>query len=200
MSTKPTAERILDAAEKLFAENGYQATSLGDVADCVGIRSPSLYNHFKNKEALYRAVLERLRLQFQKPFEELNSAEVDEDAVLVWEEKMMRQHIENPNLARLLTHSALSGEPIIKEVFEELFGPVVVGADEDRAKEFVPEISGANRWLSMAYINIVLSYVTLAPLYKDMIGDDPLSAQSSERQIVFLRDLTRLVFSRLEDK
>ena len=55
-----TAERILDAAESLFAEKGYSATSLGDVADRVGIRSPSLYNHFRNKEALYEAVLERL--------------------------------------------------------------------------------------------------------------------------------------------
>ena len=55
-----TSDRILDAAEDLFAEKGYSATSLGDVADRVGIRSPSLYNHFKNKEALYEAVLERL--------------------------------------------------------------------------------------------------------------------------------------------
>ena len=36
---KPTPERILDAAEDLFAERGYAATSLGDVAGRVGIRS-----------------------------------------------------------------------------------------------------------------------------------------------------------------
>jgi AcrR family transcriptional regulator len=200
VSIKPTAERILDAAERLFAENGYQATSLGDVADCVGIRSPSLYNHFKNKEALYRAVLERLLEQFRRPFEEMKESEVDEEAVLVWEEKMMRQHIENPNLARLLTHSALSGEPIIKEVFEELFGPMVTGADEEAAVEFIPTLNGANRWLSMAYINIVLSYVTLAPLYKNLLGDDPLSEQSSETQIRFLRELTRVFISSSDNK
>ena len=59
LATRTTPDRILDAAEDLFAENGYSATSLADVADRVGIRSPSLYNHFKNKEALYQAVLER---------------------------------------------------------------------------------------------------------------------------------------------
>ena len=71
-----TAERILDAAEDLFAEKGYSATSLGDVADRVGIRSPSLYNHFKNKEALYEAVLERLLVKFSAPLAELESGPV----------------------------------------------------------------------------------------------------------------------------
>lgn len=197
---KPTAERILDAAESLFAENGYQATSLGDVADCVGIRSPSLYNHFKNKEALYRAVLDRLRNQFLRPLLMLNEEEVTAETVLAWEEKMMRQHIANPNLARLFTHAALSGEPIIMEVFEELFGPIIRDVDGEQAKAFTPDFHGANRWLSMAYINVVLSYVTLAPLYKNMIGDDPLSAESSERQVKFLRDLTRFVFSYSDKK
>jgi len=53
-----TAERILDAAEALFAEHGYAGTTLRDVAERVGIRIPSLYNHFESKDALYAAVLE----------------------------------------------------------------------------------------------------------------------------------------------
>ena len=76
-----TSDRILDAAEDLFAEKGYSATSLGDVADRVGIRSPSLYNHFKNKEALYEAVLERLLAVFSAPLEELNKRPVTNERV-----------------------------------------------------------------------------------------------------------------------
>ena len=72
--SRTTAERILDAAEDLFAEKGYSATSLGDVADRVGIRSPSLYNHFRNKEALYEAVLERLLLDFGGPLAEMEQS------------------------------------------------------------------------------------------------------------------------------
>ena len=54
-----TAERILDAAEELFAERGYAGATLRDVATRVGVRPPSLYNHFASKDALYAAVLER---------------------------------------------------------------------------------------------------------------------------------------------
>ncbi len=54
-----TRQRILDAAEELFGESGYDNTSLRDVADRVGIKEPGIYNHFRNKEALYRDVLTR---------------------------------------------------------------------------------------------------------------------------------------------
>jgi AcrR family transcriptional regulator len=54
-----TAERILDAAEKLFAAKGYQGTSLREIAQQVGIKEPGLYNHFKGKQELYSAVLDR---------------------------------------------------------------------------------------------------------------------------------------------
>jgi AcrR family transcriptional regulator len=54
-----TAERILDAAEEIFSERGYAGTTLRDVAERVGLRIPSLYNHFASKDSLYAAVLER---------------------------------------------------------------------------------------------------------------------------------------------
>src|SRR5262249_40947356 len=57
---KGTAARILDAAEARFAAKGYDATSLGDVADDVKIRAPSLYKHFAGKRELYVAVMQRL--------------------------------------------------------------------------------------------------------------------------------------------
>ncbi len=66
-STPPvpsTSDRILDAAEDIFAEKGYSATSLGDVADRVGIRSPSLYNHFKFNFWAFVSQFETFRFTF----------------------------------------------------------------------------------------------------------------------------------------
>ena len=60
--TTPKAERtraaILEAAEQLFAEHGFAATRLEDVAERVGIRRASIVYYFRDKPELYDAVLE----------------------------------------------------------------------------------------------------------------------------------------------
>lgn len=54
-----TAQRIMDAAEDLFATQGYDGTSLRQIAEGAHIKEPGLYNHFTGKQALYEAVLHR---------------------------------------------------------------------------------------------------------------------------------------------
>ena len=50
MEKSSTREEILEAALDLFAVNGYEATSISQLADAVGIRKASLYSHFANKQ------------------------------------------------------------------------------------------------------------------------------------------------------
>jgi AcrR family transcriptional regulator len=191
---RPTAERILDAAEDLFAEKGYSATSLGDVADRVGIRSPSLYNHFRNKEALYTAVLERLLEAFGAPLVELRESPITRERIYEWLETIVRMHHERPNLARLLQHAALSGGPQTNELIERLFRPMF-----DRGKLPESEVSsllvGAELqpWAVMALNNMVMSYITMAPMYRDLLGEDPFSPDALEKQLALILKLAHLV-------
>jgi TetR/AcrR family transcriptional regulator len=53
-------DAILDEATRLFAERGYEGTSMADLAERVGLRKASLFHHFASKDQLRRAVLERL--------------------------------------------------------------------------------------------------------------------------------------------
>lgn len=57
----PAAERrrqLLDVALETFAERGYHATSMNDVAEAAGVTKPVLYQHFASKEALHRELVE----------------------------------------------------------------------------------------------------------------------------------------------
>jgi AcrR family transcriptional regulator len=198
ISTAPaltTSDRILDAAEDLFAEKGYSATSLGDVADRVGIRSPSLYNHFKNKEALYEAVLERLLADFAAPLAQLESGPVTNERVFRWMETIVRQHHANPNLARLLQHAALSGGPHTNELIDRLFRPMFQpGARIEGGSFALFEKTGLQPWAVMAFNNLVMSYVTMAPMYRDLLGQDPFSETALENQLNLIKMLLQAVF------
>ncbi len=54
-----TQERILDAAERLFAARGFAATSLRAITSEAGVNVAAVHYHFGSREALLRAVIER---------------------------------------------------------------------------------------------------------------------------------------------
>lgn len=53
-----TINRIRDAAIEHFSKYGYEGTSLADIAQHVGIKKPSLYAHYKNKEEIFFCCLD----------------------------------------------------------------------------------------------------------------------------------------------
>lgn len=58
--TVPESEarnRVLDAARPLFVEFGYKGVSMQQIADAAGIHKATLYHHFKDKDALFAAVV-----------------------------------------------------------------------------------------------------------------------------------------------
>ncbi|MEM6289621.1 MAG: TetR/AcrR family transcriptional regulator [Myxococcota bacterium] len=54
-----TPQRVLQAAEMVFADQGFGPAKLADIAEKAGIRRPSLLYHFKSKEELYQATVQR---------------------------------------------------------------------------------------------------------------------------------------------
>jgi TetR/AcrR family transcriptional regulator, mexJK operon transcriptional repressor len=55
-------ERIHRAAQTLFMQHGFEATSMDAIAVAAGVSKPTLYRYYQNKEALFVAVLEQLAL------------------------------------------------------------------------------------------------------------------------------------------
>lgn len=51
--------QILDSALKLFSHKGYGATSVRDIAEDAGLSKGNVYHHFPDKEAIFRALIDR---------------------------------------------------------------------------------------------------------------------------------------------
>ena len=53
-----TKQRILLEALRLFSQKGYDAVSVEQIVDAVGIKAPSLYKHYKSKQDIFNAIFE----------------------------------------------------------------------------------------------------------------------------------------------
>lgn len=191
-----TAERILDAAEALFAEQGYTGTTLRAVADRVGVRIPSLYNHFESKEALYAAVLERgiapviaVLSEYLEP-ESLGSQDSGE---LV--ERVMQVLAERPDLPRLVQHETLTGGEHLTPMLRDWVTPLFA-----RAHDLAMATPATRRWgagqiplLVLAFYHVVVGFFTMAPLLHEWVGADPRNPAVIERQTRFLRQLVEML-------
>jgi AcrR family transcriptional regulator len=69
MRTKTTRDRIVEAADRLFYEQGYEQTSFSDVADAVGLARGNFYHHFKSKDEMLDAVIKLRLINTQKMLE-----------------------------------------------------------------------------------------------------------------------------------
>lgn len=92
-------EELLELAAKLFAERGYRATTVRDIADAAGILSGSLYHHFDSKESMVDEILTRFQEDLFGRYEEivargLGPRETLEAVVVASFESIDRHHAE----------------------------------------------------------------------------------------------------------
>lgn len=143
----PRAQRtraaILAAAESIFAEKGFAAARLEDVAAQVEIRRASLVYYFRDKRALYRAVLQdllgELLVRYQAVLDGPGTMpEKLERITVVW----LKYLAERPALSRIVLREAAESSPMsavladgIRPLVKAILDVVVEG---QRRKQFDP--------------------------------------------------------------
>ena len=65
MKQEDTKQKILDKALELFSARGYDSVSVDQIAKAVGIKAPSLYNHFPGKQAIFDALVESTAARYE---------------------------------------------------------------------------------------------------------------------------------------
>lgn len=171
---RPTAERILDAAEDVFARRGYDGTTLREVADLVGIRIPSLYNHFDSKLSLYLAVLERgMRPILDMLARAISEGETTESEPRAVVAEVMDLLGARPNLPRLVQYEMLAGGEHLALMLENFVRPTL-----ERSLEMLHGTPAALHWkveqlpyLLLALLNMILGHFAMTPLIEQLLGE-----------------------------
>jgi AcrR family transcriptional regulator len=115
-NAKPRRDEILDHATRLFAERGYEGTSMADLAERVGMRKASLFYHFASKDVLYAAVLDRLIVALTAVI----STAANTEGSFVQRLDILSDAIttalgEQPYTARLMVREAMDWGPVIRD-------------------------------------------------------------------------------------
>lgn len=113
--------RIMDAIAELTAEQGYDATKIGDIVRRAGVARKTLYDNFEGKEEVFLEAFDAAVAEAMRRIEE-DCAKVEGG----WEERVqaglaafLRYVAEEPALARMCMIEALSATPAATEHYED---------------------------------------------------------------------------------
>jgi TetR/AcrR family acrAB operon transcriptional repressor len=107
-----TRDSILDAAEKLFVEQGVSKTTLQHIASAAGVTRGAIYWHFDDKGALFNAMMERAILPLEAELQVLDAAESNDPLSDLREYMLavLRRTVEDPVARRVFEIAMLKVE------------------------------------------------------------------------------------------
>lgn len=112
MKQEDTRQKILDKALELFSTRGYDSVSVGEIANAVGIKAPSLYNHFSGKQAIFDAIVESTAAQYEADTDKIDIhvqdvkqdipifTEITEDALFEKVRQIFEYSLHNETISR----------------------------------------------------------------------------------------------------
>ena len=128
--TKPAAERLLDAAETLFADYGYNGVSVRQIVERARVNLGAVPYHFGTKENLFKQALYRravpLRIERETLIRQLNQNGKSpslEDVLWALLEPALRTSHENDSFRKLLGRASMDPAPEVRKLMAEIYNP-----------------------------------------------------------------------------
>jgi len=124
---------ILDVAEQLFADKGFDAVSISDIAQRASVSKANIFHHFKSKERLYVAVLKAACEHSEKTLDKVErtlAGEGPQAQVEAFFTLHLKSLVDNPRSTRLIQRELFEsgskrGKRLAEEVFSAQFSRLV---------------------------------------------------------------------------
>lgn len=198
-SEQSSRDKILDAAEALFARRGYSGIGLSEIAEASGLGKSSLFHHFRNKPQLYAAVTTRILGQIESRLVRSLAAGGDPVARLErWLDDLVDLMAEHPTWARLLLRSLFEDDDLPGDTPEEIEGRRAIGQILGNGATLLREgmSAGLFRAAHVQHLLLTLVGVIVFPFASgefgaEVVGRDIFDAAEVRRRKRELRDLLR---------
>lgn len=156
-TTRPTRDRILDAALDLFGARGFEATSLDEIAAAVGVRKQTVLYWFASKDDLLAAVIEQIASELAVGIEAaVRNSSGGFEVVEATVKAVFRPAVRRPGLLGLVRELNRLGPPVADRLTDRM-RPLV-----DRAVAFLEAEMAAGRMRRAdARLTVALVYSTV---------------------------------------
>ena len=190
-------ERLLAAAREAFAESGYSGASMAGIAERAGIRKPSLFHHFANKEALYSEAVGEALAPLGSLVAETSESESGFLARLDRLSELVVDYFGGHRAAaRLLVREVLDQGPFLSRGGEQAAG-AILGAVTGFLEQGMDAGAFARRdarHLALSIIGIHLFYFAADPLSGATLSGDVFDpAEIASRKTAVVEQVRALV-------
>ena len=148
-----TRQAILDAATRVFVEQGVADTALSEVAKAAGVTKSLIHHHFGSKEELWNEVKRAsFRRYFEPILQTIRGNESHLDALMQVISHMFRFLQENPEVARMMGWMALEKDEINTELHDQVCSEGLLRIGQGQQEGIFREDVAASSIMSMFII------------------------------------------------
>jgi len=106
---------IIAAAERVFAEKGFEGATTAAIATAAGLPKANLHYYFATKEAVYRAVIDGIVRSWLSAFDHISAEDDPAVALAAYVRRKMRLSFEHPEASRLFALEVIRGAPVVRD-------------------------------------------------------------------------------------
>ena len=172
-----TRQLILDSAENCFAQYGLQGTRIRDIADAAGVNVATLYIYYKNKQALYEAVLNQGIHPVAEIIRSYAAEDFSEEARYNIIEAITQHLHQRPGVSKLIYLESINDGAHLQQLSQRWFQPLAQTLMKNLSINFDDE--ALKQQLVGLFFNLSFGHFALSPLLDHVFTPSDITPATS---------------------